>query len=173
MKIDRIHAELAKSGYARGEAIRVTVTFSEAVAVTGAPGFAKWRLRVTADQPIRVMSLLASGPTSPMCPLRPSVRTRAHERTCARAHLALHQFDAPRIEMTPLIDHWSFGARLARLGCVAAGLLGLALALGAVPASAQEDTTPPTLVRGEADGGTITAFSARRWTRARWGTTSG
>ena len=39
-----------------------------------------------------------------------------------------------------------------------AGLLALGLTLGAVPASAQEDTTPPTLVRGEIDGGTMTLF---------------
>ena len=37
-----------------------------------------------------------------------------------------------------------------------AGALGLALLLGVAPASAQEDTTPPTLERGEIDGGTLT-----------------
>ena len=37
-----------------------------------------------------------------------------------------------------------------------AGALGLALLLGVAPASAQEDTTPPTLERGEIDGGTMT-----------------
>ena len=155
-KVEVTSAPRADATYARGETIRVTVRFSEAVNVTGAPGLAidmdpaSWGRKraayargsgtaalvfahevVEPNYSTRGIAVLAD-----TLALRGgSIRSAASGADAALAHTGLPHDAAHKVD-------WRLSPRHAARR-------------DATPDTAPSDTTPPELLRGEVDGATM------------------